>query len=240
MKYFLTSLGQLASTMDEVEKTKVEKLTLQFLNQHEYFSQTWKLLSESEKKQVLDIIASGKGVIPYEKIKSIHCLNLRPENGVFFSMDEFYSSLKGKAINDEEYNNSKKLYTLLRMRNLSDLNDLYNAQDVILLLKLMENRFQAMYEKSLCNPRKCNSASKLSSCIQRKQSKVILALPTNNSVMMVFENTLIGGFSCVNTRLSFDTELLMTNLSDADYKKMKKDESSKAYKTHHHKNSKDG
>ena len=159
MKYFLTSLGQLASTMDEIEKTKVEKLTLQFLNHYEYFWQTWQLLSESEKKQVLDIIASGKGVIPYEKIKSIHCLNLRPENGVFFSMDEFYCSLKGKAINDEEYNNSKKLYTLLRMRNLSDLNDLYNAQDVILLLKRMENRFQAMYEKSLYNLRKCNSAS---------------------------------------------------------------------------------
>ena len=69
---------------------------------------------------------------------------------------------------------------------------------------------------------------------------MILALPTNNSVMMVFENTLIGGFSCVNARLSFDTELLMPNLSEADYKKMKKDESSKAYKTHHHKNSKDG
>ena len=109
MQYFLTSLGQLAITMDEVEKTKVEKLTIQFLNQHEYFSQTWKLFSESEKKQVLDIIASGKGVITYEKIKSIHCLNLRPENGVFFSMDEFYSSLKGKAINDEEYNNSKNV-----------------------------------------------------------------------------------------------------------------------------------
>ena len=50
MKYFLTSLGQLTSTMDEVEKTKVEKLTLQFLNQHAYLSQTWKFLGELEKK----------------------------------------------------------------------------------------------------------------------------------------------------------------------------------------------
>ena len=32
MKYFLTSLGQLASTLDKVEKARVEKLTLQFLN----------------------------------------------------------------------------------------------------------------------------------------------------------------------------------------------------------------
>ena len=37
MKHFLTSLGKLASTPDDVEKTWVEKLTFQFLSQHGYF-----------------------------------------------------------------------------------------------------------------------------------------------------------------------------------------------------------
>ena len=74
-------------------------------------------------------------------------------------------------------------------------------------------------------------ASKLSGCIQREQSKVILALPTNNSVMEVFEKTLTGDFSCVNTRLSFDTELLMPNLTEVDYRKLINDERFKAYKT---------
>ena len=59
----------------------------------------------------------------------------------------------------------------------------------------------------------------------RKQSKVILALPTNNSIMETFEKTLTGGFSCVNTRLAFDTEILMPNLTETDYKKMNNDES---------------
>ena len=119
----------------------------------------------------------------------------------FFTKDEFYSTLKGKVVDEEEYNNSKLLYTLLKMRDMSFLNDLYNAQDVILLCKTFENRFQAMYEKQGFNPRKCNSASKLSGCIQSEQSKVILALPTSNSIM----ETLTGSFSCVNTRLSFET-----------------------------------
>ena len=65
-----------------------------------------------------------------------------------------------------------------------------------------------------------NSASKLSSCIQREQSKILLALPTNNSIMEIFEEILTGGFSCVNTRLSFDTELLMPSLTESEYKKM--------------------
>ena len=80
------------------------------------------------------------------------------------------------------------------------------------------------------NPRKCHSASKLSSCIQREQSKVILALPTNNSIMKIFKKPLTGGFSCVNTCLFFDTELLMPNLAQTDYKKIKIYESFKACK----------
>ena len=42
---------------------------------------------------------------------------------------EFYSTLKGKDVSDDEHDNSKKLYRLLKIRNLSDLNNLYNAQD---------------------------------------------------------------------------------------------------------------
>ena len=69
MKIFLTSLlGQLARTLEEVGKARVEKLTLEFLNRHSYFSQTWGMLNESQIKQVLVIIVSGKGVIPYKKI----------------------------------------------------------------------------------------------------------------------------------------------------------------------------
>ena len=61
------------------------------------------------------------------------------------------------------------------------------------------------------NPRKCNSASTLSDCIECDLSKVIIALPTSNEVVEVFEKLLTGGFSCVNIRLSFDAELLLPN-----------------------------
>ena len=85
---------------------------------------------------------------------------------------------------------------------------------------MMENRFQSMQEKSGYNPRIINSASKLSGWIQREQPKVILALPTNNNQMEVFEKTVAGSFSCVNNRLLFDTEILMPNLSKKDYNAM--------------------
>ena len=92
-----------------LKKKRVEKLTLQFLNQHSYFSQTWNMLDSSQKRAVLDIIVSRKGVLPYEKISSINSLNLKPENGICFSKDWFFSTLKVKVVDDEEYANSKTL-----------------------------------------------------------------------------------------------------------------------------------
>ena len=116
------------------------------------------------------------------------------------------------------------------MIDLSDLNNLYRAQDVIFFCEIKENRLQAMHDKAMYIPRKCNSASKCSNCIQHEQSKIILALPTNNLVREIFEKTLTEGLSCVNTWLSFNTELLMPNLTESDYKKMKIDKRFKAYK----------
>ena len=38
------------------------------------------------------------------------------------------------------------LYLTLKMRNLNGMNDFYNAQDVILLCEIFENRFELMYK----------------------------------------------------------------------------------------------
>ena len=48
--------------------------------------------------------------------------------------------------------------------------------------------------------------------------------------METFKETLSGGFSCVNTRLSFDSEILMPNFTEKYFQKMNIDQSFKAYK----------
>ena len=57
---------------------------------------------------------------------------LSPENDVYFEKNEFYSNLKQKVVSDSDYESSIFLYKTLKMQNLGDMNDLYNAQDVIL------------------------------------------------------------------------------------------------------------
>ena len=87
-----------------------------------------------------------------------------------------------------------------------------------------------MYSPYGFNPRKCNSASCLSECIERNLSKVITALPTNKTIIEIFEKTITGDFSCVNTRLGFDTEILMPNFTTAEYDKMTINQTFKSYK----------
>ena len=94
-----------------------------------------------DEEKMLEIVSEGKGVIPYELIIGMESFFLTPENK-FREKTEFFSDLKQSAVNDYDYENSKYLYQTLKMRNLGNMNDLYNAQDVILLCEIIENRFQ--------------------------------------------------------------------------------------------------
>ena len=176
-----------------------------FLSSHHYFHEVWCFLGTEQKRRVLNITADEQGIIPYENIVDMNSLFLTPEKGNFFEKSEFHSDLKKKAVSDEEYKNLLYLFKTLKIRNLGDMNNLYNAQDVILLCKIAENRFQYKHELYGFNLRRCNSASTLSGCTEREMSKVIIALPTSNESVEIFEETITVGFSSVYTRLVFDT-----------------------------------
>ena len=80
LKYYQRSLGELAATLSENEKNLVKQLTKQFFNQHLYFSEVWKYLSDSHKNKTLEIIAKDKGIILNEKIVDMNSMFLTPEN----------------------------------------------------------------------------------------------------------------------------------------------------------------
>ena len=141
-------------------------MTEQFFNQHDYFCKVWPYLNSKKKEQVLQIASEGKSVIPYELIINMDSFFQTPENE-FWEKAEFFSELKPTAVNDNGFENSKYLYQTLKMRNLGDMNDLYNAQDAVLLCEIIKNRFQVMNNTYGFNPRKCNSASRMRGCIER-------------------------------------------------------------------------
>ena len=101
-------------------------------------------LSEENKNWVLDYLYGGKGVIPYGKIKLFDELDCAP-NGEFFTKAEFHSSLKNEIISNEGYENVKKR-KIMRLKKLSELNDIYNFHDTIILCEIFENRVIIEYD----------------------------------------------------------------------------------------------
>lgn len=76
--------------MIKTERENVRKLCRYFLAEKLQF------LNLKDEKWVLEYLASGKGMIPYELITDFESLNLRPPEGFFFSYNDFYLSLKEK------------------------------------------------------------------------------------------------------------------------------------------------
>ena len=93
------------------------------------------------------------------------------------------------------------------MRNLSDFNNTYNIQDVIILAVILEYKWQKIKEDTGFDLRCFTSVSTLSGAIERIKSKVILTYPRNVEIVDLIESLLSRGYSSVHTRLVFDTEM---------------------------------
>ena len=144
-------------------------------------------------------------------ITTFDSLNISPQRGKVFLPRHFHPDLKDDIISQEEYKNVKKFWRIMNFENLGELNKIYNFQHTIILCELFKQRSDRLQTRFKYNPRKCNCASSFSGSAQRSQSKWNIALPTDAEHVRVFEKTLIGGFSCVNTRLVFGTKILISN-----------------------------
>ena len=202
IKYYQQSLANLASSMAVIEKDNVRKNCRRFLAEKLMF------LIDEEEKWVLDYLASRKGMIPYQVITEFDSLKITPKDG-FFDRKDFYSCLKEKDISKEEYENVKKLFTLLRLKTLGDMNRIYNLQDTLILCEIFEQRASLLEKLFKFNPRKCNSASSFSGNVHRNISKCNIVMLTDAEKIRVNEKTLIGGYSCVNTRMTFNTQIFL-------------------------------
>ena len=166
-------------------------------------------MTEKDEKWVLDYLVSDKGTIPYQMITDFDSLK-RNISQEFFSYEDFYSDLKEKTISKEEYENGKKFCKILKLKTLGDLNLIYNFQDTTILCEIFEER-SSLQKLFKYNAKKCNSASSFSEFVQRLKSKCSIALPIDAEIINVFEKTVMGGYSCVNTRVGFDTDLFLNN-----------------------------
>ena len=204
-------MAALANNLTEKEKNVIYRERGTFLKNDPKFPRRFLLCTDEGKKWILNYLSSGKGTIPYELITQFDSLDIVPGDGDFFHPHQFFSSLKDNPLSEEEYKKVKNFYKTLKLKDLGELNKIYNFQDTIILCVIFEQRSCHLQEIFKYNPRKCSSASSFSGCVQREESKCCIALPTNAEHVRLFEKTLTGDFSCVNKRLAFDTDILLDN-----------------------------
>ena len=85
------------------------------------------------------------------------------------------------------------------------------------MCEIFESRSALLQKLFRYNPKKCNSASSFSECVHRLKSKCKIVLPINAEDVRVFEKTVLGGYSCINTRMGFDINIF---LDDTKYEKV--------------------
>ena len=169
-------------------------------------------LSEDDRNYVFQYLSSGKGCFPYETLTGFNSLSATPEDGDFWTIDKFY--LRDEGISQKKWEGCRKLFKILRMRNLGDFNDVYNIQDVSILGVILEYRWQKIKEATGFDPRCFTSASTLSGAIERIKPKVIITFPTDLETVCLMESSLSGGYSSIHTWLGFDTEIFTPRSSE--------------------------
>ena len=95
IKYFQRSLANLASSMNDVEKQSIRDIFARLLHDKLPFC------LPDDREWILDYLAKGKGTIPYQKVTELDSLLSRPPlRQEFFDKDDFYSTLREKAVED--------------------------------------------------------------------------------------------------------------------------------------------
>ena len=108
--------------MTDREKLAVKKECKKFILRDENWSKKFNACTEEDQEWVLNYFSSGKGTIPYQMVTGYDSLDITSEEGNFFLPHHFYSSFKDSIMTKEVYDNVKKFYLTLKLKDLGELN----------------------------------------------------------------------------------------------------------------------
>ena len=174
MKFMLSSLENLVKNLPEDAFKNLEK----------YFTpEQVKLLKQ-------------KGFFPYEYMDSIEKLkDQKPP-----PQKAFYSKLKGKGINNYNYNHVLNVWKTWNMKTFKDYLELYNVTDVLLLADVFENFRDLCLKNYGLDPAHYYTAPGLAWDAMLKMTGVKLELLSDIDILLMVEKGIRGGISIISNR----------------------------------------
>ena len=107
--------------------------------------------------------------------------------------EAFYSELNLADITDKDYDNARKVWKVLRIKNLREYHDLYVQSDTNLLEDVFENFRDKCIEIYELDPAHFLSAPGLAWQACLKKTKVKLELLTDIDMLLMIEKGIRGG-----------------------------------------------
>ena len=107
--------------------------------------------------------------------------------------EAFYSELNLADITDKDYGNARKVWKVLRIKNLREYHDLYVQSDTNLLEDVFENFRDKCIEIYELDPAHFLSAPGLAWQACLKKTKVKLELLTDIDMLLMIEKGIRGG-----------------------------------------------
>ena len=137
-----------------------------------------------------------KGVYPYEWVDRFDKFNWN----CLPSKECFFSSLKGKGINDEEYNRACKVWKVFGMKTFGEYHDLYLKCDVLLLCDVFETFIDSCLKYYGLDPCHYFSSPGLVWDAVLKMSGIRLRLIDDIDMHLFIERGMRGGISYIAKR----------------------------------------
>ena len=143
-----------------------------------------------------ELLVKSKGIYPYEYITSYETLletELPP-------IEKFYSTLKDERVSEADYEQAQATFRAFKCRDLRDYTRLYCHLDTLQLAEVMLEFMQEVEKDfDLCSTNYI-SLPQLSFDAMLKSTGVELDYIPDQEMTLLFENSIRGGVSYVNTR----------------------------------------
>lgn len=185
---FLDSLSLLDASLNELVGDLVKQ------------GHTFPIIKNSgiyQTKNQRNLLINSKGIYPYEHIASYNILSetqLPPR-------ESFFSVLKGESVSEQDYQMALKTFKAFKCRDLKDYTRLYCHLDTLQLAEVVfEFMLEVQRDFGLC----CTnyiSLPQLSFDAMLKSTGVVLDYIPDPEMTLLFENSIRGGVSYVNTRI---------------------------------------
>ena len=197
---FKDSLKFMASSLDSLVNNLPEG-ALNNLNKY-FTSEQVKLLKQ-------------KGFFPYEYMGNIEKLkDTKPP-----PQKAFYSKLKGKGINNYNYQHVLNVWNTWKMKTFKEYLELYNETDVLLLADVFENFRDVCLKNYGLDPVYYFTAPGLAWDAMLKMTGINLELLSDVDMLLMIEKGIRGGISIISNRYGKANNKYMKNFNKKELSK---------------------